>query len=184
MSIKSYIQGKHITHKYTIKENRDNDTDKFKCKPELTTKDEIAWADLLVVDGEIGQTSRNTSHTGLWTFDMSYRINISETEEVHVEEKIYRADLHAYMVHTDKVITEVDAAGSEDIKHRYNVLVSEYNMQMIAADKKLEAYCGVHNLNPATTDYDELKKIVYGDYSIKCVKADYIPHNIQFSIKE
>lgn len=183
MSIKSYIQGKYITHAYAIKENKD-DAGKFVSKPKLTTKDEITWADILVVNGEIGQTSRKFSSGGLWTFDITHKINISETEEVHVEEKIYRADLHAYMVHTDKVITEVDAEGSEDIKHRYNVLVSEYNMQMIAADKKLEAYCGVHNLNPATTDYDELKKIVYGDYSIKCVKADYIPRNIQFSIKE
>lgn len=163
MSIKSYIQGKYITHRYKIKENRDNDTGKFKCKPELTTKDEITWADLLVVNGDIGKTSRKLGSYPFVLFDTSHRINISETEEVCVEDKIYRADLHAYMVHTDKVIHEEDAACSEDIKHRYNVLVSEYNMQMIADDKKLTAYCGVYNLNPETTDYDELKKIVYGD---------------------
>lgn len=184
MSIKSYIQGKRIVHTYEIKEHKDEDTGKFKRKPELVTHDNITWETLqkasgaeFIVDGDIGQSSYNQ----LFMYDLSHRINLSETEEVCVTGKIYRADLHAYMVHTDKVLSEEDAAGSEDMKHRYDVLVSEYNMQMIADDEKLAAYCGVHNLNPATTDYEELKKIVYGKepkYYVSnrdmMFKADYI----------
>lgn len=169
MSIKSYIQGKHITHTYEIKEHKDEDTGKFKSKPELVTHDNITWKTLqkvsgaeFIVDGEIGQTSRKATYPyGL--FDMSHRINISETEEVCVEDQIYRADLHAYMVHTDKVLSEEDEIGSEDIKWKYGNLVCQYNRQMIENDEKLSAYCKVHGLTIANTDYDELKKIVYGE---------------------
>lgn len=182
MSIKSYIQGKHITHNYEVRENRDQNTGKFTRKPELIMNDEIVWKTLLnengeefVVNGEVGKTSRN-SYSSLFMFDMGHRINLSETEEVYIDEQIYRADLHAYMVHTNKVLSEEDASNTEDIKYGYDVVVSEYNMQMIASDKKLEAYCGVHKLNPATTDYDELKKVVYGD-SVDlsgCVVSGYV----------
>lgn len=170
MSIKSYIQGKRITHRYELKENRDLNTGKFTRKPALIPIDEVEWETLtnaegarFVVDGEIGQTSRRNAYNNLFSFDMSHRINLSETEEVCVIDKIYRADLHAYMVHTDKMISEEDAVDSADVKVKYGELVCEYNEQMIGSDAKLSTYCKVHGLTIANTDYDELKKIVYGD---------------------
>ena len=168
MSIKSYIQGKHITHTYEIKEHKDEDTGKFKRKPELVTHDNITWETLqkasgaeFIVDGDIGQTYGQPSYNQLFVYDFSHRINLSETEEVCVTGKIYRADLHAYMVHTDKVLSEEDEVGSEDVKSKYDASVRNYNAQMIGSDEKLNTYCKVHGLAIANTDYDELKKIVY-----------------------
>jgi hypothetical protein len=169
MSINSFIQGKRITHTYEIKENKDLNTGKFTRKPELITHDEIVWETLLkengeefVVDGEIGHTSGG----GWLAIDIRRKINISETEEVGVEQQIYRADIHAYMVHTDKVVGEEDAVDSGDTKVKYGRLVCEYNEQMIKDDEKLSAYCKVHNLTPANTDYDELRKVVHGENAL------------------
>ena len=94
-----------------------------------------------------------------------------------MEEKIYRADLHAYMVHTDKVIEEKDDEYNKYTERNYKDLMHEYNAQIIDGDEKLKAYCAVHKLDPAETDCDELKKIVYGEKSMQEIKADYIFHN-------
>lgn len=152
--IKSNIQGKHITHNYEVKYERD-DKGELKYKPSLTVKDTEAYETILIVDGEIGQNSSK-----FWGFYSTHRINISESESVVVEEKIYRADLHEYMIHTDKVLSEKDV-NKEEAEALLSKLSSEYNELMIERDEKLVAYCHVHKLDPEDTDYEELKKIVY-----------------------
>lgn len=138
MGIQSYIQGQYITHHYSIRENRDVDTGKFKSKPELIKEDEIMYATLdnknhdrlFVVDGEIGC---NWDLHLFSSFPLPYmsKINLSEDEVVNVVGKIYRADLHAYMIHTDKIMSERDDSSAEDTKQAYELLVREYNEQMI-----------------------------------------------------
>ena len=65
MRIVSYIQGKCITHRYEVKEERDCETGKLKCRPQLVTHDDIMWKTLeredgkeFVVDGDIGASSQ------------------------------------------------------------------------------------------------------------------------------
>lgn len=176
MGIVSYIQGKCITHRCEIKEERDCETGKFKSRPKLITHDDVVWKTLekedgneFVVDGEVGTNSNSFT-----LFGIRDKINLSETEEVCVENKIYRADLHAYMVHTDKVIEEKDDEYNKYTERNYKDAMREYNAQMIEADEKLKAYCAVHKLDPAETDCDELKKVVYGEKSMQEIKADYI----------
>ena len=113
-----------------------------------------------VVDGDIGKSEKALTIL-TYTMDFRERINLSETEEVCLEAKIYRADLHAYMVHTDKVIEEKDYEYNKYTERNYKDAMREYNAQMIEADEKLRAYCAVHKLNPEETDYDELNKVVY-----------------------
>ena len=184
MGIVSYIQGKCITHRYEVKEDRDCETGKLKSRPKLITHDDVVWKTLekedgneFVVDGDIGVSStriRNGNNRILNFIDISTCINLSETEEVVVEEKIYRADLHAYMVHTDKVIEEKDYEYNKYTERNYKDLMREYNTQVISGDEKLKAYCAVHKLDPAETDCDELKKVVYGEKSMREIKADYV----------
>lgn len=152
--IKSNIQGKHITHNYEVKYER-NDKGGLKYKPSLTVKDTETYETILIVDGEIGQNS-----TKFWKIYSTPTINISESESVEVEGKIYRADLHEYMIHTDKVLSEKDA-NKEEAEALFSKLSSEYNQLMIERDEKLVAYCRVHKLDPEDTNYEELKKIVY-----------------------
>lgn len=152
--IKSNIQGKHITHNYEVKYERD-DKGELKYKPILTVNDTETYETILIVDGEIGQNSNN-----FWKLYTMPTINISESESVVVDEKIYRADLHEYMIHTDKVLSEKDV-NKENAAALLSKLSSEYNQLMIERDEKLVAYCHVHKLDPEDTDYEELKKIVY-----------------------
>ena len=184
MGIVSYIQGKCITHRCEIKEERDCETGKFKSRPKLITHDDVVWKTLekedgneFVVDGDIGVSSKRIrdNNNRIWNvIDISTRINLSETEEVVVEEKIYRADLHAYMVHTDKVIEEKDYEYNKYTERNYKDAMREYNAQMIEADEKLKAYCAVHKLDTEETDYDELKKVVYGENTLSGIKIDKI----------
>lgn len=158
--IKSNIQGKHITHNYSVKYER-NDKGGLKAKPRLEVKDEVTYETIMTVDGEIGSNSSGTwSFTSIsLSFDCRHRINLSEDEEVIVDNKIYRADLHVYMVHTSKVLSEKDC-GKEEAEALLEKLTGEYNEQVINADEKLAAYCKLHKLVLAETDYEELKKVV------------------------
>lgn len=160
--IKSYIQGKIITNTYTVVEKRDTETGKLTEKPRLEKKSSFEYSTLtkrdgtdFVVDGEIGFNDT----FGIYWFTPTRKINLNEDEAVAVEEKIYRADMNAYMIHTDKVIEETDE-GYLECKETLNNLLREYNKMKIEESEELAAYCKVHNLDPASTDYDELVKIV------------------------
>lgn len=89
------------------------------------------------------------------------RINIGD-EEVNVQKEAFYADLSEWKQFVDKVVSNVDYY-KEEVELDYADLIAQYNEQMIKADEKLQAYCDLHHLNPAETDVDELRKIVYGN---------------------
>lgn len=165
MGLVSYIQGRHVEHVYSVKYERDEKTGKLVKKPKLDITDRFKYETLkrednledFIVSGEIGNNS-NTSNK-CWGLYSRPSINISKDETVDVVEKIYRADLNAYMIHTGKVMSEkdVDKEESDAILEK---LMREYNEMKISEDDELATYCRVHKLVPAETDYDELKSIV------------------------
>lgn len=182
MGIKSYIQGRHVENVWEVQCDRDEKTGKIIKKPYIrfdarfkyeTLKDECG--EDFIVDGEIGINSTYT----IFSLGVQSRINLSEDEEVAVIKKIYRADLHAYMVHTDKVLSEKDV-DKEEAEFKYNKLLAEYNKTMIEDDEELLSYCKVHHLKPEETDYDELVKIVPKKVTVAqdglTIKADYMPN--------
>lgn len=89
------------------------------------------------------------------------RINIGD-EEVYVQKEVFYADLSEWRQFVDKVVSNVDYC-KEETELDYADLIGQYNEQMINEDEKLKAYCNLHHLDPARTDVDELKKIVYGN---------------------
>lgn len=89
------------------------------------------------------------------------RINIGD-EEVNVQKEAFYADLSEWKQFVDKVVSNVDYY-KEEVELDYADLIAQYNEQMINEDEKLKAYCKLHHLDPARTDVDELKKIVYGN---------------------
>ena len=163
MGLVSYIQGRHVEHVYSVKYERDEKTGKLVKKPKLDITDRFKYETLkrednledFIVYGEIG----NNTSDKVWLIYGYPSINISEDETVDVVEKIYRADLNAYMIHTSKVLSEKDV----DKEESYALLekfMSEYNEMKISEDDELSTYCKVHKLVPSETDYDELKSIV------------------------
>ena len=184
MGIKSYIQGRHVENVWEVKCDRDEKTGKLRKHPTCdfiatytydTLKHESTGEDF-IVDGEIGKSD---GCGGWFTLLPKHEINISEDEKVTVVEKIYRADLHAYMVHTDKVLSEKDV-DKEEAEFKYNKLLAEYNKTMIEDDEELLSYCKVHHLKPEETDYDELVKIVPKKVTVAqdslAIKAAYMPN--------
>jgi hypothetical protein len=162
MGIKSYIQGRYVENVWEVQCDRDEKTGKITKKPRIRFDAHFKYETLqnahgenFIVDGEIG-TNSTCGWLGLVVVN---KINLSEDEEVTVIQKIYRADLHAYMVHTDKVLSEKDI-DKEEAEFKYNKLLAEYNKTMIEADEELLSYCKVHKLVPAETDYEELRKVV------------------------
>ena len=84
---------------------------------------------------------------------------ISENEEVRITKKYFRADLGAWIVETDKVLSEKHI-GEKKCKQELAKLIKEYNKQKIESCDYLKAYCDIHKLSYEDTDYDELKDIV------------------------
>lgn len=162
MGIQSYIQGRHVENVWEARCERDEKTGKLTKKPYIHCDMQYKYETLqrptgeeFIVDGEIGlNASYAIFGLGAWS-----KINLSEDEEVTVVAKLYRADLHAYMVHTDKVLSEKDV-NKGVAEFEYNQLLREYNKMMIEADEELLNYCNVHKLVPADTEYDELRKVV------------------------
>ena len=182
--LQSYIQGRHIENVWEVRYDRDEKTGKIAKKPHIRFDASFKYETLkdthgedFIVDGEIGMNS-SRGWLGLNTTDS---INLSEDEKVTVIAKIYRADLHAYMVHTDKVLSEKDV-NKEEAEFKYNKLLAEYNKTMIEDDEELLSYCKVHHLKPEETDYDELVKIVPKKVTVAqdglAIKADYMPNGI------
>ena len=171
--MKSHIYGKNVTRTYSVDIERDAEG-KIRCKPQLKIEEEKTTfrpiigkgGEELVVDGEIG---RNTSHSLIFYFGT--KINIDENTEVNVERQIYRADLSAYIVHTDHILDE-DDTNKEEMEVVLESAISEYNKTSIEADEEALAYCNLHKLDPASTDYDELTKLVHPG---QC-KIDYIEY--------
>ncbi len=84
---------------------------------------------------------------------------ISEDEIVVITKKYFRADLGAWIVETDKVLSEKHF-GEKKCKQELAKLIKEYNKQKIESCDYLKAYCDIHKLSYEDTDYDELKEIV------------------------
>lgn len=84
---------------------------------------------------------------------------ISENEEVRATKKYFRADLGAWVLETDKILSEKNI-GEKKCKQELAKLIKEYNKQKIESCDYLKAYCDIHKLSYEDTDYDELKEIV------------------------
>lgn len=161
--MKSYLQEKVLTRTYSVVEKRD-ENGIFTAKPTMIKNTDVVYRTMkrpcgedFVIEGMIGENKRNDLFV---LCSPKHTINISETESVCVDKQIYRADMNAYMVHTDKIGEEHDI-DKEKCEAKLAELLAEYNKYNIEKDEKLVSYCKVHGLDPAKTDFEELKKIVY-----------------------
>ncbi|MBQ4523540.1 MAG: hypothetical protein IJA10_11405 [Lachnospiraceae bacterium] len=172
------IFGKKIHNHYIIKNNQKEIHDEanycskwvFTAKPTIKKEVEIVyWSELLSFEGEPRYNKRTNSKTKSSNlFDLSNfafnskKINLSVDEEVCIDEEIFRADLNELHLHTDKIVEEND--GDRDYQmNNYEMLVEDFNEQMILSNDKLNTYCKLHNLTPRCTDCIELFKVVFPD---------------------
>lgn len=193
--MKTIIQGKNVVTKYGVDtkeikvqgENGELIT-VYSCKPEQTVEPVVeSWGNIVEVDGYIQLNQKNTS--GMLGYAIAFynpsigKINLSETEEVNITEKIYRADLDAIVLHTDKVLSEKEE-GKEESKKDLASHIEAFNKMIIESDEKLLAYCNLHHLTPEYTDVDELFKIVYPDNSYSICEGELVVRNYSPSISK
>lgn len=159
--MKTKILGQIITNKYSVdnkrKEIKNSDGNPkmiYGGKPELKKESEIKWADICEFEGD---PRYNNKHLG-WYFGRA--LNISEDEEVSVNEEIFRADLNELHLHTNKILKEIDL-NKDEMEIALTNEMKSFNKEIIEADEKLKSYCLLHKLNPEETDCMELFKLVY-----------------------
>lgn len=116
--MRTVVFGKTIKNKYIVENNQKTITDAkntddlllvFTAKPTIKKEAEIVdYPRLLDFKGE----PRYNRSIGAMDVYSSYtfhaRINISENEEVTIENEIFRADLNELHIFTDKIVNEYD----------------------------------------------------------------------------
>lgn len=148
--MKTIVKGQNIEEHYVVKDcKREDGTFYHRPYMESDSKQrKKTFETILEYDGE-----PQYDGVGLKTF------YISENEEVIITKKYFRADLGAWIVETNKVLSEKHI-GEKKCKQELAKLIKEYNKQKIESCYYLKAYCDIHKLSYEDTDYDELKDIV------------------------
>lgn len=156
-------------HKTVILENFKR-TDKYNGKPELIEKKcVIGYHEILRFEGTLEYNVKPDS----WLFPLN-KINISEDEEVTIENKIFRADLNETYLYTSKVVKET----SDDEKGAQNLLrveTEKFNKSIIEKSAKMMSYCKVTGKDPKDVDCIELFKMLYPDCSYTFVDGKIEP---------
>lgn len=137
---------------------------RFDCKPEL--KSNVVELDPIEICQYDGNPLKSNVCRPIGYFEAyEYpKINLGD-EEVKVIKETFYADLGEWRQLVDKVVENTDY-GKEVIEAEYAEDICEYNQQMIGEDERMKAYCELHHLDPAETDADELRKIVYANTTI------------------
>lgn len=152
-----------VDHKWMQIKGDDGDfktvyTDKPTITKEVKVKE---WSELCEFEGSPRYNkNQNNSFTMLRFYHNS--INISEDEEVYIEEEIFRADLNELYLHTNKIIEERDV-DKEDALSILDGQIKAFNKMMIESNNRLMAYCDLHKLAYEDTDCIELFKLVFPD---------------------
>lgn len=165
------IFGKNITYEYDVdckkKEVDIADGDTwfeyvYTGRPCIKKEEKCDWTEIYSFAGEPYLIDK---YEGIFR---NQALNISEDEEVRVENKKFRADLNEIHLFVDKVVSE-NHSNKEDAEYSLKCELGSFNLQMIESNEKLKSYCNVHQLPIPDTDCIELFKIVYGHSNYKIV---------------
>ena len=147
--MKTIVMGKNIKKTYEVLDGK-NEDGTFKFRPTTRKKNsETTWEEICSYDGE----------PQCENIVLTRRIYLSEDEQVLIERQIFRADLGSWIQYTAKVLSE-DDTNLADCEEELAGLLKEYNKERIEGDTRAKAYCDLHKLDYAETDYDELLAII------------------------
>lgn len=151
--MKTIVQGKKIKVTYEVLVERDEDG-KLSRKPKITlVNQDTEWEDILTYDAP---PQGNETLIG--------EIYLSDDEAVSISRQYFRADLCVWIQRVNKLLEKKD--NYKKCEKELKPLLAEYNTQMIEDNPKAKAYCDLHKLNYAETDYEELLKILPESSSI------------------
>lgn len=189
--MKTIIQGKEITTTYDvdykwkqIRNDKNETVTVYTGKPELKKEETIKWKDIYIVDEKVEFNAKveNLSWVGFGYIKPIGSINISETEEVDIVEKIYRADINVIVLRVDKILKEEELY-KEEAQDLLETQVAAFNKMMIESDEKLSMYCKVHKLDPSETDVDELFELVYPNMLYEIENGKVVPFEKSITVE-
>lgn len=153
--METVVMGKKIKNVYSVVIEKDDDGN-YLDKPYIEKEKETTYEEICRYEGT------PQSVNGF----VCKEIYLSEDESVLVTEQKFRADLGTWYQYTNKVLEEKDS----NLKKAEKELAAElklYNTQMIENDNMAKAYCDLHKLDYAETDYEELRKILPGNIEVR-----------------
>lgn len=152
--MRTIVMGMNIKTTYEVVSNKDKNGI-FIAQPRIKTSNyEKTWEEICSYEGE-------PQYTAEGYFNLKRCIYISEDEEVEVDNQIFRADLGDWIQYTRKILN-ADNTNFKKCEKELAKLMKEYNKQMIENDDKAKAYCDLHKLDYAETDYDQLIDYIKG----------------------
>ena len=165
--MKTIVMGMKVNEIYKVY-TETNKEGKFLSKPKiLLDKEEVKYEEIASYEGYPQSSSLGTF------FCPSDYIYLSEEEKVRVTDKKFRVDLGCWYQYTDKIISKKD--NCKKCEKELKTVLKTYNVQKIEADPKAKAYCDLHKLDYAETDYEELMKIIVPESNLisKITVNDY-----------
>lgn len=152
--MKTIVMGKKIKRTYKVVDNKDCDGN-FIIQPEIVLDNEdIKWEEILNYEDK----PQYHCYSNMYSLFGDEHILLSKDEEVKVEDKKFRADLGCWVQYVDKELEVKD--NHKKCEKELASLLKEYNVERIENDPKAKAYCDLHKLDYAETDYKELLEII------------------------
>lgn len=171
--MRTVIYGKVIENTYEVNTKQKDIKDEngeiktvYMDKPVVVKKSKVDhWVELYSYDGT---PMYNSKLAAIAYFSLGHTINISEDEEVMIDNEIFRADLLEMQLRTNKVVNTIEINEGE-ANDDCDFHVREFNKMMIESNEQLKAYCDLHKLVYEETDCIDLFKLVFPNKAYEIV---------------
>lgn len=148
--MKTVVMGFKKTETYVVDVKKDEDG-KYLARPRTKLVDEkIEWEEIASYEDRPQGVSS--------MFSTGREVYLSEDERVVVKSEKFRVDLGYWIQHVDKRLDYVH--NLDEIEDEFNEEIKKYNESMIENDPDAKAYCDLHKLVYADTDYDDLQQYI------------------------
>lgn len=155
--------------------------DKLRCKPRIITETKVTTTpEILSFEATSFEHNTQKGVIGTSTF------NINANETVSELKSVFRADIPAVMIYTDKITKEThrhrvkvndllldctientpfksEGWDKESFEKYKDEIFRKWNKQCVEKDTRLNNYCELHKLDKETVDIQLLRKTVFGN---------------------
>ena len=147
--MKTVVMGYKLTETYAVDVEKDKNG-KYLTRPRTKLEHaEKEWEEIASYE-EVPQSEK--------TIFSGSTVYLSEDEEVTVRREIFRVDLGYWIQYVDKRLDYIH--NLDEIEDQLNEEIKKYNESMIENDPDAKAYCDLHKLVYADTDYDDLRQYI------------------------
>lgn len=190
-TMKYIVLGQEVETTETL--NVYDSNDKLRCKPRIITETKVTTTPEILSFEATSFEHNAGGETSYWNEDGVDRdeygnptFNINEKETVSEINRVFRADIPAVMIYTDKITKEThthrvklndsllnchientpfasEGWDKESFEKYKDKKFRQWNKQCVEKDTRLNDYCKLHKLDKETVDIPLLRKTVFGN---------------------